>query len=415
MNKTVFLNIYLDTRRAKSDGTYPVKLRVYTSIPKMQKLYPTKFSFTEERFKAIFETVKTRREHLEDKMTLQKVLHEATEIAEKINPFTFEAFETLISSQKSASNLEFCYFQLIDRLKSLESISTASLYELSYKSLQAFYTYKTGKVTGLNFNHINDFFLKEYEKYMIDLQHKSYTTVSIYLRNLRTVFNHAIHNGMIEKETYPFGKRKYQMPQAVKTKKVFSTENLKKLIESPTRTMEQERGKDFWLLSFNCNGINIKDLALLRNKDYSNEKIEFYRKKTVSTNRNAMKKVEVFVNTKAAELIEKYRNTDRRPDAYLFTIIGEKDDAETRHKKVRNFIHGINQGIKRWAKEIGLDEDISTYWARHTFATTIIRNGGTIEFVSEALSHSNIKTTQAYFAGFEDKHKKELMNTLMDV
>ena len=69
---------------------------------------------------------------------------------------------------------------------------------------------------------------------------------------------------------------------------------------------------------------------------------------------------------------------------------------------------------KRFAEHHNINGDISTYWARHSFATNAIRKGASMEFVSEALSHSDLKTTQNYFAGFEDSSKKELMDSSMD-
>jgi len=61
-----------------------------------------------------------------------------------------------------------------------------------------------------------------------------------------------------------------------------------------------------------------------------------------------------------------------------------------------------------------LTEKISTYYARHSFATNAINNGATMEFVSEAFTHGDMATTQEYFKGFEDKTKKELMDKMMD-
>ena len=52
--------------------------------------------------------------------------------------------------------------------------------------------------------------------------------------------------------------------------------------------------------------------------------------------------------------------------------------------------------------------------ARHSFATIIVRNGTSIEFVSQSLGHSSIVTTQKYFAGFDLNAHKENTKALMD-
>jgi site-specific recombinase XerD len=85
-----------------------------------------------------------------------------------------------------------------------------------------------------------------------------------------------------------------------------------------------------------------------------------------------------------------------------------------KHIRVKNFTRFINQHLKQLAESVGITNNISTYWARHTFATLAIRNGATMEFVSEALNHKDMKTTQNYFAGFDDETKREFANKMME-
>ena len=87
--------------------------------------------------------------------------------------------------------------------------------------------------------------------------------------------------------------------------------------------------------------------------------------------------------------------------------------AEKQHNAIRRFTRFINQHIKLYAKSLGIYEDVSTYWARHSFANTLINNGASLEFTSEALNHGDMKTTQNYIAGFEESRKREMMQDLM--
>ena len=96
MDKNVFISIYLDTRRAKSNGKFPVKLRIFTSSPRKQMLYPTKFEMSESEFKSILLTKKPRKEHQKTRQALQAVESKALNTAETLNPFTFEQFEKLL-------------------------------------------------------------------------------------------------------------------------------------------------------------------------------------------------------------------------------------------------------------------------------------------------------------------------------
>jgi site-specific recombinase XerD len=69
--------------------------------------------------------------------------------------------------------------------------------------------------------------------------------------------------------------------------------------------------------------------------------------------------------------------------------------------------------MKKLCKSLNIDSAISTYWARHSFSTQAVRSGASLEFVQESLGHGNLKTTMAYFAGFEDKAKKEFADKIM--
>ena len=91
---------------------------------------------------------------------------------------------------------------------------------------------------------------------------KSVTSVGIYLRTLRVVFNNAIDDKDISNNIYPFGKKKYQIPTSKKVKKALNREQLKSLFNSKPKTKEQEEAKDFWFFSYMSYGMNLKDALL---------------------------------------------------------------------------------------------------------------------------------------------------------
>lgn len=422
MESTYFISLVLDTRRALKNGKYPVKLRVYTPQPKKQKLYSTVFEYSIKDFQSIWETVKPRNEHKEAKREMQAVESKATETAKELKPFTFEQFEKkLYRKAGEGENVFYQYELAIKSLTENEQLGTANTYELSLKSLKQYASYLKGKeVTRLLFSEITSKWLNSYERFMIEppkgndkLKARSLTTVSMYLRALRTVFNTAIDDKEIDADIYPFGKRKYQVPAVRSVKKALSKEQLKQLFDAKPNTPEQQRAKDFWFFSYSCNGMNIKDIALLRYKDLQEQKLIFYRAKTINTSKTDLKPVTVYLTDYAKEVIEKYGNRNKAPECLIFPIINEVNEAGEKQRAIKNFTKFINQNLKKLALNNGITGEISTYWARHSFATNAIRSGASMEFVSEALSHSNLKITQGYFSGFEDKDKKELMENLM--
>lgn len=416
MDASKFIITYkLDTRRVKNRGLYPVKLNVYSTELQKQKYYNTNFNFTEKEFQGIWETVKPRNEHKEDLLRLQAFMVMSNDIARAIKPFSFDTFEKKYYRGKGDGNDVFYHYgQLVKKYKDSNRFGTASNYELSMKSLKHFQTHSKGReITRLSFTEITKDWLSEYESYMLNTRKLSRSTVAIYLRPLRAVFNHAISENEVDPGRYPFGNKKYSIPAVKKVRKALNGVDLKKLYESKTETPEQEKAKDFWFFSYACNGMNIKDIALLRWKDVSEDTIVFYRAKTINT-AQALSPVTVYLNEYTKGILEKYGNKDRDKNALVFSIISDEIDPLINFQKVQNFTKFINQHLKKLASKIGITEDISTYWARHSFATNAIRKGASMEFVSEALNHRDLRTTQGYFAGFEDKDKKELMQQIMN-
>ncbi len=149
----------------------------------------------------------------------------------------------------------------------------------------------------------------------------------------------------------------------------------------------------------------------MKYSDIKGDKFSYYRAKTFD---KAAEKTTITVHltefTKG--VIVKYGNKNKSD--YVFDIININEDSLTQYKRIKNFTRYINDHIKRLAKANDLPNDISTYWARHSFATNSIRKGASMEFISEALNHSDLSVTKNYFAGFEDKAKKEFANQLMD-
>ena len=63
-------------------------------------------------------------------------------------------------------------------------------------------------------------------------------------------------------------------------------------------------------------------------------------------------------------------------------------------------VHLINDHMKEIATDVLIDKPITTYYARHSFATILKNSGVSTEFISEALGHSSLGTTKNYLAGF---------------
>jgi len=419
MLKETYISLYLDTRRKKKTGQYPVKLRVFTPVPRKQKLYATSFEFTKKEFKDIWETKNPRNGYGDLKAELMATLTHANKIAGKITPFSFEKFEKKITPKKGLEkDVSFNYNQLIDQLKRNKQIGTASTYELSLKSIKKFRVVKLkSKTEKFSFYEISVEWLKKYENYMVIDKGLSKTTVSMYLRVLRTVFNNAITEDNIDTSIYPFtrkrGDKKYRVPNQKSSKRVIKPDNLKVLYETLPTNPKQKKAKDFWFFTFFSNGMNIKDVAYLRYKNVSDEIFTFYRQKTTNTD-SVQEEIIVYLNDFTKRVIDQYGNSDKKTGNLIFNIIDMEGSPEAQYYQRKNFIRFVNQHMKNFAKSLGIEENTRSGLARHCFATKAITGGASMELVSGALGHNNLSTTKIYFAGFADEEKKKISKTLLE-
>jgi site-specific recombinase XerD len=415
----VAVNLYLDTRRQKDNGSFPVKIRVYDGTTKKARLYTTDFDLSEKDFNRIFfpdKGQRFRKEETEIREDLESLKAYYSEKISNLKSFTFEALEKSLEIKSGDSMNSFFHFEAyIKELRESDRIGTASSYELSMKSLKAFLKAKKVKEQSkLLFQDITVKFLNNYETWMTVEESKSLTTVGIYLRALRVIFNRAIELKNIESDLYPFGVKKYEIPASTNPKKAFDSNQLTTLFQVEAQTPEQAKARDFWFFSFVCNGMNMKDILHLKWKNIDGDQIIFVREKTKRTKKANSKPIQVPLTDFAKSFIETYGTKEQSPNGFVFPILDENMTAEKLHFEKLKFIRYVNQHIKNLAKANGLTENISTYWARHSFATTAVRKKASLEFVSEALGHSDLKTTKNYFAGFEDKTKKEILDDITD-
>ncbi len=423
------ISVYLDKRRKKSNGTYPVKILVCQTKPRKNKMYGLDCDLTEEDFKEIWINEDDKKFRKGAKKDLREFLFaeqaRAKEVAKKLKIFTFSEFENLYLKKVYDTNGVKSYFDLaISEYLENGKIGTAESYKYTINSFGDYliknktYLNKQKKTEARNkalnklmFTDITPDWLNKYEKFMLSIG-KSHTTISIYTRTLRVIFNNAINAGDITKDVYPFGTRKgqYKVKKTKKVKKALTAEELSILYKAEVVTEQEQRAKDFWFFSYACNGMNLKDILLLKYSDITNDSFTYERAKTFEKSIEKST-ITIYLTEFTSSIIDKY-GTNKK--GFVFDVLNNRDTQETQYKKIKNFTRFINDHIKRIAKREGLPAEISSYWARHSFTTISINKGASMEFISEALNHSDLSVTKSYFAGFEDKAKKEFAKNLMD-
>lgn len=406
INNAVSTKIVLDKRRSKKDGSYPVKLRV--TFQRKQKYYATGFSFIEADFIKVMGS-RPRGDSKQINLELAEFEKRAWKVINSISPFTFQVFEKNFLSRRG--DIQDAFDALQASIKQLNKEGRASSAYSNSNTLSSLKKFVPGK--KLLFADITPDFLRAYEKWMLD-QGRSITTVGIYLRALRTVYNKAISEGIVSKQQYPFGKYKYQIPAGRNIKKALTLKEIEKIFSyEPEKGSTEEQSRDIWVFSYLCNGINIKDIANLKYQNIDGENLTFIRAKTKRSSRQNQKPVIVSLLPEAKAIIERWGNKPVKPDQFIFPILQKGITAQRELALVRQATKTINKYIGRIAESVGIEQKVTTYTARHSFSTVLKRSGVSLPFISESLGHSDLKVTENYLDSFEDGMRKEYMKKLL--
>ncbi|SDT43934.1 Site-specific recombinase XerD [Mucilaginibacter mallensis] len=407
------VSLYLDTRRALKNGTFPLKLHVYFTA-KMERWYGTDYKLSQFTFEQSYLASKPRGENKDLKIELDAIVQKGAELAKALGDnFTFEKFERKMFRSKASTNNVIEHFaSAVKILEKNEQIGTASSYDCSIKSITTYLSEgKKNPVTHISFSLLTAETLNKYEQWMI-AKDCSKTTVGIYMRNLRAIFNKAIAAGDIAPELYPF--KTYKIPTGKNVKKALETPDLNTLYTTDvTADSFIEKARDFWFFSYQCNGMNFRDIAELKFKDIHDTYFSFLRHKTKNTTKEDPSPIVVPLTGYVKDFIQKYANKKGKPNDYLFPIFQTGMSAKERHKVNQNFIRFVNQHMQKLVDQLGLSFRLGTMVARHTFTTQATRTMG-LEFAQEALGHTTMNTTQNYWKGFESEAKKTMADKLME-
>lgn len=408
------ISFFLDTRRKTNKG-FPLKLRVYDSIRKIKKLYNLNRYYSENDFNSITKK-KPAKKFLDEAITLDTIKSRAENVAKNISVFNLNDFEKhFFSNHSDNSNIIDYYNKKIENLFENEQVKTAWNYQSSLKSLKSFISEENAEnVKKIHVLDITVDWLNKYEKHMLK-SGKELSTIGFYLRPLKAIYNMAIEENSSYKDHYPFGKNKYIIPSTSTVKRALNRDTLEVLFSSVAKTEEQQKAKDFWFLSYVSNGLNINDIAYLKFKNihWEENKITFYRGKSIRTSKANLKEISFLITPFTAQIIEKYKNEKTSDEDYIFPIIKHNTVIEQK-KDIENFVRFVNQHFKKFASENGILMKVSTYWARHSFSTMALNSGANVEFISESLGHSDIKTTKRYLNGFDDENKQDVINKITD-
>lgn len=377
-------NLYLDTRVSGADREAPLKIAISAKgstayISTDIKLHPSCWDATLQRV-----VLHPNKNRINAHITSQKLA---------IDRILLDILDSGSAKGKTATEVKYMVLGVLDpeRYKDggfakrylafaeTKTGRTNEVYMATYKHIVAFIGNDT-KLRQLSFEDITVPWLKRFEAFLAQTS-PSKNARNIHLRNIRAVFNDAIDDEFTH--AYPF--RKFKIRPVQTAKRSMTVEQLRRFMTMPVEPYA-EQYRDMFMLIFYLVGINIIDLCNL--KDIVDGRIEYNRAKT-------KRHYSIKVEPEAMAIIEKYRGRN-----YLLNIMD-------RHKSHRNYTARMNNSLKRIGdvKRVGYGgkkiitpafPDISTYWARHTWATIAAKLDVPKETIAAALGHGGNTVTDIY-------------------
>jgi site-specific recombinase XerD len=303
-------------------------------------------------------------------------------------------------SAKSKTVGDF-YKDLLNDMNQSDKYGNWRFYKSSYNSIKAFVNEKMDFL----FSEIDTFWLNNYEQWLRERGNKG-TTISVQFRTLRAVYNKAIRAGSVKKKDYPFNEFKICKFDTSTKKRAISKADIKKIRSVNLSDPKQVFARDIFMFTYWCGGINFVDIANLKANNIIEGRVSYVRHKT-------HKLITIQLLPEAKIILERY--SKGRLNNYLFPILEIDIHKTTKEKQIRihNLLYQIDKRLKDIAELAKVNTLITTYVARHSFATVLKKSGVNVALISEALGHSDLTTTQIYLDGFENEQIDAAMQNLL--
>lgn len=399
----ITVNYFLDCRKLKADSPAPLKIaigkdRERSYIPLSVKLYPAVWNAKDQTcsdrsldtmLKHRVSVIRSFVFRLESEGKLKDL--SAREIKDLVKD---EFFKTSEDVAPVPSVPEGMFLQRFKNFRDSKKGRTYEIYDHTLGRIRAF----TGepKLRELKFEDINVRWLKDFDAFLSKTSNSA-NGRAIHMRNIRAVFNDALDDEIIS--CYPF--RKFKIKKEDTPKRSLNIKDLRTLLTMPVRRHE-ELYRDMFKLIFMLIGINTVDLYNLKGITRDG-RIEYKRAKTG-------RQYSIKVEPEAMELINKWKGKGG-----LLKIYDRWIDCAGFRKNLNKSLRGM--GAKRSGlggrKDEGMFPEITSYWARHSWATTASYLDIPKETIAVALGHGG-KTVTDIYIDFDQRKVDDANRRVLD-
>jgi len=300
---------------------------------------------------------------------------------------------------------------IVERLKKAKRFNTARIRKDTWSAL-----FKFCGNENLLFTDITPLFLEDMEANWLG-KGNELGGLSVHLRSLRKVFNTAIEdkNTEVIAEHYPFGGRGYKIKEVGSVKRAIKLSYIQKMRERDyTQDTPLWHHRNYFLLMFNLRGMNFKDLSELKieNLDLEDGRCRYKRSKTKYSSNS--KEFNIKLSNEAKTILNYYIKDKGPKDLVLPIMEGlENEGPEFVSNLYNSKREQHNRFLNKIQKDIGLNVKLTTYVARHTFATALLFEGVNKFQIGSMLGHKDARTTERYFAEFDVSVQDEAADLIL--
>jgi integrase len=389
--------VLLDTRRAKSDGSFNVIIR----ITDYNKVYTINSGISVPEKLWNQQKSEVDKSHPNAKLINLKLSKTYFQVQQAIlkyeDNFSIEAIRNFIDGKPELQKtLNFKTFtdNLINEMFETEKTGNALVYTTASNRFLEFCNNPS-----IRFDEIDYLVLEKFNHFLV-LEGLKQNSISNYFRTLRAIYNKAIKAKIIERSAYPF--HDITIKPEKTTKRAILKEDISKFINyASNENSPCNIALKYFLLSYYLIGISFTDLAYLTKENIVDGRIVYRRRKT-------KKNYSVKIFPQAQTILSHFHSDDKD---YLLPIL-PKDipcNGKKAKKMIQQWIKTTNKHLNKLAEKLEIKGTITTYVARHTFATNAKRLGYSYELIAEALGHEfGNKITNIYLDSFD----KEIIDSM---
>ena len=336
---------------------------------------------------------------------LTKVAEANKKVLEAENNSDYQTVTTIKKNIRQKKKVDF--FVVADmHLKSLKDREKHHQYDTELGRLKKFKNFL--RKNELSFNELNVPLLRKFETYLLHNKKRSPRTVVNYLILIRTIYNFAISESLVDRGRYPFGKGKIQIRIPESQKIGLNRKEIMKLESSTDLTEAQQKAVDVWLISFYFAGIRVGDVLKLKWSDFYDGRLRY------RMNKNS-KLVTLKTPDKAISIFKKYRQNSSLNNDLIFDYLTGTDLNDTQKVSIRTqtVTRNLNRHLKKVASKLGITKKMSMHIARHSFGN-ISGDKIPIQMLQKLYRHSSVTTTINYQANFINKDADDALDSVID-